>query len=72
MARLTTHTRRALPAEDFALPGRRYPIEDAAHAANARARATQEFNAGKLSASDRAKVEAKAQVVLRAAHQRGR
>jgi hypothetical protein len=31
MARLTAKQRKALPDSDFALPGRRYPIEDAGH-----------------------------------------
>jgi hypothetical protein len=38
MARLTASTRRALPTGEFALPGRRYPIEDKAHARNALSR----------------------------------
>lgn len=33
--------RQALPDKAFALPGRRYPIPDRAHAANALARASQ-------------------------------
>ena len=41
MAKLTTATRNALPGGDFALPGRRYPIEDASHARNAKARVSQ-------------------------------
>ena len=41
MAKLTTKARKAIPSSKFALPGRRYPIEDKAHAANARARASQ-------------------------------
>lgn len=32
MARLTTKARKALPSKDFALPGRRYPIQDRGHA----------------------------------------
>ena len=64
MTKLTTRTRKSLPAKDFALPGRKYPIEDKAHAANAKARATQEFRAGNLSADDRAKIDAKADAVL--------
>ena len=64
MTKLTTKTRKSLPGKDFALPGRRYPIEDKAHASNAKARATQEFEAGKLSADDRAKIDAKADAVL--------
>lgn len=38
MAKLTTKARKAIPSQEFALPGRRYPIEDRAHAANAKAR----------------------------------
>lgn len=41
MAKLTSKERNALPETEFALPGRRYPIEDASHAANARARVEQ-------------------------------
>ena len=41
MARLTAKERAKLPASDFALPGRRYPIEDKAHARNALARVSQ-------------------------------
>ena len=39
--RLTTATRNALPGKDFALPGRRYPVENASHARNALARVSQ-------------------------------
>jgi hypothetical protein len=38
---LTTKARKALPASSFALAGRRYPIEDEAHARNALARVSQ-------------------------------
>ena len=41
MAKLTTASRNAIPTSKFALPGRRYPIEDAAHARNALARVSQ-------------------------------
>jgi hypothetical protein len=41
MAKLTTEERNKIPESEFALPGRRYPIEDKAHAQNARARASQ-------------------------------
>lgn len=41
MARLTYAVRKALPSGSFALPGRRYPIEDASHARNALARVSQ-------------------------------
>lgn len=38
MAELTTQTRNSLPGSAFALPGRRYPIHDLAHARNALSR----------------------------------
>lgn len=41
MAKLTSAARKAIPSSKFALPGRRYPIEDRSHAANARARVSQ-------------------------------
>jgi len=64
MTKLTTKSRKALPTKDFALPGSRYPVEDKAHAANAKARATQQFRAGKLGAKDLATIDAKANAVL--------
>ena len=42
MTKLTTATRKKIPAGKFALPGRRYPIEDKAHARNALARVSQD------------------------------
>jgi hypothetical protein len=41
MSKLTTAERNALPASDFAGPGRSYPVEDKAHAAAAKSRASQ-------------------------------
>lgn len=41
MAKLTTKKRKALASGSFALPGRRYPIEDEAHARNALSRVAQ-------------------------------
>jgi hypothetical protein len=64
MATLTSKGRDKLPKKDFAGPGKSYPVEDRAHAANAKARATQENNAGKLSDSAKAKIDAKANKVL--------
>ena len=39
--KLTAKTRKAIPTKDFALPGRRYPIEDEAHARSALQRVAQ-------------------------------
>lgn len=65
MAKLTTKKRNSLPKSDFALPGKRaYPVNDKAHAANAKARATQMVNKGKLSESSKKKIDAKANKVL--------
>lgn len=44
--KLTAKTRNALPGGSFALPGRRYPIEDASHARNALARVSQHGTTG--------------------------
>ena len=41
MAKLTASARNALSGGSFALPGRRYPIQDRSHAANAEARVAQ-------------------------------
>jgi hypothetical protein len=65
MSKLTTKERDKIRSDQFALPGHKYPIEDAAHARNAKARAAQQKKAGKLSASDLKKVDAKADKVLK-------
>lgn len=57
MSRLKAKTRNALPANSFAGPHRSFPIQDAAHARNALARASQ-FHP-ELKASIRAKVHKK-------------
>ena len=46
MTKLTTRARKKLPKLAFALPGGRYPVEDKAHARDAKARAAQQRNAG--------------------------
>lgn len=55
---LSTEERNELPSDDFALPGRRYPIEDKAHARNALARGAQHASPAELSRI-KSKVEAK-------------
>src|SRR5512140_2351638 len=64
MSKLTTTARKKLPPSDFALPGGRFPVEDKAHARDAKARASRSYNTGRLSASDKAKVDRKADAVL--------
>lgn len=60
MAKLTTKKRNDLPAVEFAGPGRSYPIPDKSHAANAKARATQQEKKGNLSPAAAAGIKAKA------------
>lgn len=61
MSKLTTDQRKSMKSSTFGLPGKRaYPMPDASHAANAKARASQQYNAGNLSASSKAKIDAKA------------
>lgn len=65
MAKLTANKRNKLPKSDFGLPGQeKYPMPNKAHAANAKARATQMVNKGKLSPSSKSKIDAKANRVL--------
>ncbi len=65
MAKLTSKQRNKLPKSDFGLPGKeKYPMPDKAHAANAKARATQMVKKGKLSSSSKAKIDAKANRIL--------
>ena len=64
MAKLTTKARKALPKSEFAGPGRTYPVFDKAHAANAKARATQAVKAGRISAAEKSRIDAKANKVL--------
>lgn len=66
MAVLTTKKRKALPKSKFALPAqRKYPINDKPHAANAKARAAQEYKAGKISLATKNTIDAKANKVLK-------
>lgn len=61
MARLSTKQRKSLPKSDFGLPGKRkYPMPDKNHAKNAKARASQAVNAGRMSKSTEEKIDAKA------------
>lgn len=65
MAKLTAKDRKALPKSAFGEPGsRKYPMPDASHAANAKARASQAVKAGRMSKSTEAKIDAKANRVL--------
>lgn len=65
MAKLSSSARKKIPSSKFGLPGeRKYPLNNKSHAANAKARASQQEKKGKLSASAKAKIDAKANKVL--------
>ena len=65
MTKLTTDERNALPAADFAEPDKRaYPIEDKAHARNAKARAAQAVNAGRMQQAEADRIDGLADAVL--------
>jgi hypothetical protein len=63
--KMTTKSRNALPKSSFGMPGeRKYPMPDKAHAANAKARASQGVKSGKLSAAAKAKIDKKADKII--------
>jgi hypothetical protein len=65
MAILSLRTRAKLPKSTFGMPGqRKYPMPDRSHAANAKARATQQLHKGNISAAQRAAIFAKANKIL--------
>ena len=65
MAKLTTSKKNAEPRKEFGLPKqRKYPMPDASHARNAKARASEMAHQGKLSPSDKKKIDTKADKVL--------
>jgi hypothetical protein len=65
MATLSEKRRDKLPDSKFGLPEEhKYPMPDKAHARNAKARASQQKKAGNLSASEKAKIDRKADRIL--------
>ena len=65
MAKLTAVARNKIPKKEFGMPGeKKYPMPDRAHAVNAKARAAQMEKKGKLSASRKSKIDAKANRIL--------
>jgi len=65
MTKLSESDRKKLPASKFAEPEKKaYPIEDATHAKNAKARASQAVKAGRMSKTEKAKIDKKANTVI--------
>jgi hypothetical protein len=62
---LTAAKRKKLKKSQFGQPGKSaYPIENKSHAADAKARASEMYNKGRLSASAKAQIDARANRVL--------
>lgn len=69
MATLSARQRRRLPSREFGEPGeRKYPMPDRAHAANAKARASQQYRAGRISRGERDRINRKADLMLYGGH----
>ena len=63
--KLTAKARAKVPRNAFGLPAqKKYPMPDASHAGNAKARAAQEYNEGRLSAGQKDEIDRKADKVL--------
>lgn len=66
MAKLTSKARTAIPDSKFGLPDeRKYPMPDRSHAANAKARASQQVKKGNITPAEKAKIDRKADKVLK-------
>ena len=65
MAEMSEKRRKNLKSSEFGEPKeRKYPMPDRAHAANAKARASEMEKKGKLSAGEKSRIDAKADKVL--------
>lgn len=65
MTKLTSKTRAKLPKSNFGMPSeRKFPMPDKNHARNAKARASEMENKGKISSSTKSKIDAKADKIL--------
>lgn len=69
MAKLSMSQRREIPKSQFGVPSKApqsgsYPMPDRSHAANAKARARQQLNRGRISQSTYNRIVAKANRVL--------
>ena len=66
MAKLSEKKRDSMKQSTFGLPDeRKYPMPDESHARNAKARASQQVKKGNLSKADEAKIDRKADKILK-------
>jgi len=65
MSELSTKKRNSLPKSDFGLPEeRKYPMPDKSHARNAKSRASQQEEDGRITKSEKEKIDRKADRIL--------
>lgn len=65
MGKLSTSRRNNLKSSTFGIPSeRKYPMPDRSHAANAKARASQQLAKGNISSSQKKSIDAKANRIL--------
>ena len=65
VGKLTAAKRKKLPKHVFGLPGEeKYPMPDRSHAANAKARASQQLKKGNLTRAQKNKIDRKANTIL--------
>jgi Family of unknown function (DUF6582) len=65
MSTLDEKQRDKLPESKFGLPDeRKYPMPDKSHARNAKARASQAQNAGRITAAEEKQIDRKADQIL--------
>ncbi len=65
MPDLSTNKRKKLPSSEFGLPKqRKYPMPDKAHARNAKARASQQEERGRITEEQKEKIDRKADRIL--------
>ena len=65
MSNLSTALRNKLSPKKFGIPSeRKYPMPDKSHAANAKARASEEYNKGNLSAEMKGHIDKMADHIL--------
>jgi hypothetical protein len=66
MATLSTKKRKSESKSEFGLPEeRKYPMPDESHARNAKARASQQEKKGNLTSAEKAKIDRKADRILK-------
>ena len=64
MAKLAAKARKAMPQGEYALPGKRFPVNDINHARAALSGASRAENAGNITPAQKAKVVSRASGII--------